>query len=226
MKRPPPRDWWPAPTRRWRWRGREPLVLRRDQAYIGVLIDDLVTRGVDEPYRMFTSRAEYRLLLRQDNADRRLTPLGRQLGLVDAERWNRLLRKEAEIAQMVHVLDSVQVGGASLAKLLRRPEITWSELITLHPPLAACSLEAAEQVSYDVKYAGYVARQEIEIARQQRLAEKRIPPSFDFASIAHLRAEAREKLARVRPESLAQASRISGITPADLALVMIHLGGA
>jgi tRNA uridine 5-carboxymethylaminomethyl modification enzyme len=203
----------------------EPLALDRSQAYIGVLIDDLVTRGVDEPYRMFTSRAEYRLLLRQDNADRRLTPVGRQVGLVELDRWQRLVRKEAEIAQAAALLQQARGGAESLGKLLRRPEIGWDDLVAREPALAAFSPDVAIQVTYDEKYAGYIARQEVEIARNKRLAQKRIPDAFDFASIVHLRAEAREKLARVRPASVAQASRISGITPADLALLVIHLGG-
>jgi tRNA uridine 5-carboxymethylaminomethyl modification enzyme len=205
--------------------GNVPLVLSREQAYIGVLIDDLVTRGVDEPYRMFTSRAEYRLLLRQDNADRRLTALGWQIGLVERARWQRLVRKEAEIAQALDILTTHQAQGASLLQLLKRPEISWSDLVAHHALLSRFSAEVAEQVCHDVKYAGYVARQEVEIARAERLREKRIPDAFDFSSIAQLRAEAREKLARVRPASLAQASRISGITPADVALLMIHLDG-
>jgi tRNA uridine 5-carboxymethylaminomethyl modification enzyme len=205
-------------------RGVEPLILKRDQAYIGVLIDDLVTRGVDEPYRMFTSRAEHRLLLRHDNADRRLTPLGRDLGLVERERCQRLVHKEAEIAAAREILETTYVDGASLAKLLRRPETTWADLVRREPRLAEASPAAAEAVAWDVKYAGYVARDQVEIARQSRLAARRIPEELDFASIRHLRAEAREKLAKVRPLTLAQASRISGITPADVALLSLHLG--
>jgi len=206
-------------------RGAEPLVLAREAAYIGVLIDDLVTRGVDEPYRMFTSRAEYRLLLRQDNADRRLTPIAWQLGLVEPQRWQRVARKEAEIAQSLEILSTHQAQGTTLCQLLKRPEISWPDLVAHHAPLAAFSPDVAEQVCHDVKYAGYVTRQEVEIARVERLREKRIPDAFDYASITQLRTEAREKLARFRPTSLAQAGRISGITPADVALLMIHLGG-
>jgi tRNA uridine 5-carboxymethylaminomethyl modification enzyme len=206
-------------------RGDDPLVLGRDQAYIGVLVDDLVTRGVDEPYRMFTSRAEFRLSLRQDNADRRLTPLGKRIGLIGDDRWQRLAAKETEIATALEVLESTRIGETDLLRLLRRPKFTWSDAIREAPPLAVISPAGALQVEYDVKYAGYVARQEIDVARQRRLAEKRIPSGFNFAAIAQLRTEAREKLSRVQPVTLAQATRISGITPADIALLMVHLEG-
>jgi tRNA uridine 5-carboxymethylaminomethyl modification enzyme len=206
-------------------RGEAPLVLSRDQAYIGVLIDDLVTRGVDEPYRMFTSRAEYRLLLRQDNADRRLTSLANGIGLVSRERMERLEKKEQEIAGVLEVLRRTRVEDFNLLKLLRRPETTWQEACERCPQLSAVGREVAEQVEYDVKYSGYIERQSAEIERQQRLAEKRIPANLDFAQVAHLRMEAREKLSRIRPQSLAQAGRISGITPADLALLLMHMEG-
>lgn len=204
--------------------GGEELVLDRHQAYIGVLIDDLVTRGVDEPYRMFTSRAEYRLRLRHDNADRRLTPLGRRLGLVDVRRWGRFEAKRNEIERVSQLMETARHEQLTLAHLLRRTETTWSDLIGLLPELEAVPREVAEQVACDAKYAGYLAREDIDVERQRRLAHKRIPASFDFGSIGQLRAEAREKLARVQPVSLDQASRISGITPADIALVMVHLG--
>jgi len=206
-------------------RGSQPLVLRRDEAYIGVMIDDLVTRGVDEPYRMFTSRAEYRLLLRHDNADRRLTPVGCRLGLVDAVRWKRLQEKEAEIARVLAILEGNRRGQVTLARLLRRPEVGWAELVEWLPELGCVSREVARQVTHDAKYRGYIARQQIDIERQERLAARRIPGDFDFQSVGHLRAEAREKLSRIRPADLAQAGRISGITPADLAVLMIHLEG-
>jgi tRNA uridine 5-carboxymethylaminomethyl modification enzyme len=203
--------------------GKEPLTIGREDAYIGVLIDDLVTCGVDEPYRMFTSRAEFRLLLRHDNADRRLTPLGRDAGLVDDARWQRLAAKQAEITRGLELLRAAREEGQSLEQLLRRPEVEWQQLIPHEPRLAGISRESATQIVYDLKYAGYVNRQEQQVARQKRLADKRIPESFDFAAIRHLRTEAREKLSRVRPVTLAQAGRISGITPADMALVLAHL---
>lgn len=201
------------------------LIISREQGYIGVLVDDLVTCGVDEPYRMFTSRAEFRLTLRQDNADRRLTPLGHQLGLVDETRWQRLQQKEAAVARCKQLLEEHRIGDVSLEKHLRRPEVEWAEVAAQVPDLAGASDEVAQQVSYDIKYAGYIARQDVQVARQQRMAEKTIPATFDYTRINQLRTEAREKLARVRPVTLAQASRISGITPADVALVLAHLEG-
>jgi tRNA uridine 5-carboxymethylaminomethyl modification enzyme len=205
--------------------GRAPLVLTRDQAYIGVLVDDLVTCGVDEPYRMFTSRAEYRLLLRQDNADRRLTPRAYEVGLADKARHDRLQTKCAAVIRVTKLLDETRRDGLSLAQRMRRPEVTWSELVALLPELADVSEDVVNQVIYDTKYSGYVTRQGAEVERQRRLAAKRIPASFDYARILHLRSEAREKFIRIRPADLSQASRVSGITPADIALVMLHLDG-
>ena len=205
--------------------GKDPLVLRREEAYLGVMIDDLVTRGVDEPYRMFTSRAEYRLSLRGDNADRRLTPCGYSLGLVGDDRWQRLQRKLGEIARVEQLIENNRSEGLSLAQLLRRTEIQWADLAARLPELADVSPEVAQQVTYDAKYEGYLARQQVDIQRQQRLAARKIPDTLDFARVLHLRAEAREKFERVRPVDLAQAGRISGITPADLAVLMVHLEG-
>ncbi|MCH7750920.1 MAG: tRNA uridine-5-carboxymethylaminomethyl(34) synthesis enzyme MnmG [Planctomycetes bacterium] len=204
---------------------REPLVLERDRAYVGVLIDDLVTCGVDEPYRMFTSRAEYRLLLRQDNADRRLTPLAHELGLVDTARLGRLREKESQIERISELLNSVRQEGTLLATFLRRPEVEWSDIVDRLPELAPIDPLVTQQVLYDLKYAGYVARQSIDIQRQHRLAKKRIPRNFDYGRLSQLRTEAREKFQHVQPTDLSQASRISGITPADIALLMVHLEG-
>lgn len=205
--------------------GREPLVLARHEAYLGVLVDDLVTRGVDEPYRMFTSRAEYRILLRHDNADRRLTPRGIELGLVDAARRDAFLSKQARIAETSAMLDAARLGQETLASILRRTETTWEDLVARRPELAQVPADVAEQVTHDTKYAGYVERQAAEVARQQRMEHRRIPPGFNYGRLVHLRREAQEKLARVQPATLAQAGRISGITPTDLAIVLLHLDG-
>ena len=208
-----------------RLRGEDPWVLGREEAYIGVLLDDLVTKGVDEPYRMFTSRAEYRLRLRQDNADRRLTGRGAELGLVSDDRRQRWEAKEAAIAEVTAILKATRFEELTLAKRLRRPEISWDDLVRLHPPLKEVEPAVAEQVVHDIKYAGYIARQDVEVERHQRLAHKRIPTSLDYATLPQLRHEAKEKLSRIQPVNLDQASRISGITPADIALLTAYLEG-
>jgi tRNA uridine 5-carboxymethylaminomethyl modification enzyme len=206
-------------------RSAEPLVLGRNEAYMGVLIDDLVTRGVDEPYRMLTARAEFRILLRHDNADRRLTPTGRRIGLVDDEAWARLTRREAEIERLVNLLRSTRHEGLTLEKWISRPQVSWADLCKWRPELRELDVEPSlvEEVVTDTKYAGYAAKQVVQAERFGRLENKRIPSNFDYRSLRHLRCEAREKLSLVRPASLGQASRISGITPADLATVLMYL---
>jgi len=206
-----------------------PWVPSRQEAYIGVLVDDLVTAGTDEPYRMFTSRAEYRLLLRHDNAAGRLTPQADSLGLIDSQRRDAFAEKSQAIERARETLRSTRIkppdGGqaASAEVVLRRPEVDWAMIVDQIPSLSDIPADAAQQCLYDVKYAGYVERQQMEVDRQNRMAEKRIPATFDYARIGSLRTEAKEKLTRVRPINLGQAKRISGITPADLALVLAYL---
>jgi tRNA uridine 5-carboxymethylaminomethyl modification enzyme len=203
-----------------RVQGREPIVLRRDQAYIGVLIDDLVTKGTQEPYRMFTSRAEYRLLLRQDNADQRLSQVGFEIGLLPERNYRRWVVKSDAVAAEIRRLETTRHGQDTLAQLIKRPEMTYR---TLPSQDAALSDEVATQVEIALKYAGYIERQEAEVERFKALEDRAIPESFDYNQVASLRVEARQKLDRIRPATLGQAGRISGVGPADLSLVMIHL---
>ncbi|HUU10809.1 MAG TPA: tRNA uridine-5-carboxymethylaminomethyl(34) synthesis enzyme MnmG [Phycisphaerae bacterium] len=205
--------------------GRSPVVLGRDQAYIGVLVDDLVTKGTEEPYRMFTSLAEHRLLLRHDNADRRLAPVGREVGLICDAAWRRVQEKERQVARLRDVLGRTRREGRTLESLLRRPEVTWQTLSAEVPDLAALgvSAEVAREVETEVKYAGYLVRQQAQVERARRMDERPIPPDIDYGAVPHLRHEAREKLARIRPRSLGQAGRIAGIGPADQAILMVYL---
>ncbi len=208
-------------------RGQEPLVLGRDEAYIGVLIDDLVTKGTDEPYRMFTSLAEYRLMLRQDNADRRLMEYGHQNGLIDDDMWRRLQRKEEAIQRTIEYLHATWHEGKTLAQILKRPEMDLDGVARLDQRVDQLAPEPAvrEQVEIEVKYEGYIKRQIEQIERFRRNEERNIPEWLDYDAIPELRREAREKLAEVQPTSLGQASRISGISPADISLLMVYMEG-
>ena len=222
--------------------GEPPLVLGRDRAYIGVLIDDLVTKEITEPYRMFTSRAEYRLLLRQDNADLRLSPVGYELGLIDEERYRAVRSKERavqeelrrlretwlppseEVNKKLAAFGLAPIGdGINALQLLRRPEITYEVIEALCPSPYPLSPGAIEQVTIEAKYAGYIEKQRREVERMRRLEERRIPADFDYGAVVGLRNEAREQLARFRPATLGQASRLAGVNPTDISILLIHL---
>ena len=221
----------------------DPCTLRRDQAYLGVLVDDLITHGTSEPYRMFTSRAEYRLQLREDNADARLTPIGRELGLVDDLRWQAFARKRDAVAAETARLAGLWAApnnalGAALARdlgievsrennaldLLRRPELNYARLLQV-PEMgpAVDDAKVAEQVEIATKYAGYLGRQRDDIARQQRNEATAIPTDFDYAQVRGLSAEVLQKLSRVQPQTVGQAQRVPGVTPAAISLLLVHL---
>jgi len=204
-------------------RGEQPLILGRNQAYIGVLIDDLVTKGTEEPYRMFTSRAEYRLNLRQDTADQRLTQIGYQIGLASRSRVDALEMKLKSIEEIKAILKSRSVNNANALEYLKRPECDIENLINDIPELGNYSQELRYQTEQDIKYDGYIKRQDIEVQRFVRLEGLRIPESFDYDSAPSLSSESREKLKRIRPASIGQAQRISGIRTSDIAVLLILL---
>ncbi|MBC7783119.1 MAG: tRNA uridine-5-carboxymethylaminomethyl(34) synthesis enzyme MnmG [Burkholderiales bacterium] len=202
------------------------FVLRRDQAYIGVLVDDLVTKPPTEPYRMFTSRAEHRLLLRNDNADLRLTPIGRSVGLVDDRRWEAFTKARDAMTAASAALKQIRLDGSSAHELLRRPENTWESIRGRlgHEPAFSISPHLGWRVEVGVKYEGYITRQDQAVARFGKMEEKLIPADFNYAVVTGLRNEARAKLIQYTPRSLGQAMRISGITPADVTVLAVHLG--
>jgi len=223
---------------------KEPVILKRSQAYIGVLIDDLVTKGTPEPYRIMTSRAEYRLLLRQDNADQRLTPLGREIGLVSDERYKHYKEKVKGVEKALEYLRDEdnkvnptqevrerleELGSGNLSKpvtleaLLRRPEISYTDLKFFAEDLPEIKKDVIEQVEVQVKYKGYIDRQQAQVEQFRKMEEKKIPEDLDYEELENLRLEAREKLNKIRPLSIGQASRISGVSPADISALMIYL---
>jgi tRNA uridine 5-carboxymethylaminomethyl modification enzyme len=203
-----------------RVKGQGPFVLRRDQAYIGVLIDDLVTKGTTEPYRMFTSRAEHRLLLRQDNADARLSRFGFEIGLLPERKYLLSEAKQRAVTAEIARLEQTRLGSQTLAHLLCQPGVAYSDISDTNSYL---SDEIIKEVEIAIKYAGYIARQEAEVVKLKSLEARQIPPQFDYAAVSGLRIEARQKLTKIRPGTLGQASRISGVSPADISVLMVWL---
>ncbi|MDR4506402.1 MAG: tRNA uridine-5-carboxymethylaminomethyl(34) synthesis enzyme MnmG [Candidatus Scalindua sp.] len=207
--------------------GSRPFILDRSEAYIGVLIDDLVTKGTNEPYRMFTSRAEYRLILRHDNADRRLMKYGYQFGLIKEEQWSELKVKEKEISENIECLEHKRNGTDSLAKLLRRPQVGYRDLLKIDDDLRKLNIPipTQEQIEIEIKYKGYIERQHQQIEKFKKMESFLLPSWFKYEDIPGLRKEARQKLHEIHPVSLGQASRISGVSPADISILMVYLIG-
>ena len=225
--------------------GKEGIVIDRSQGYIGVLIDDLVTKESHEPYRMMTSRAEYRLLLRQDNADLRLTAIGHEVGLIDEKRYQNLLEKEEQIAQEIDRVNHTNVGtsekvqqfldsygstrltsGTTLAELIRRPELSYDKLKEIDEDRPDLPWDVAEQVNINIKYEGYIKRQMKQVEQFKKLENRKIPENIDYNEIQSLRIEAKQKLSQIRPASIGQASRISGVSPADISVLLVYLSAA
>ena len=221
--------------------GLDPVILSRDESYIGTLIDDLTTKGTPEPYRMMTSRSEYRLLLRQDNAESRLTPKGREIGLIGDQRWQAFLRREEQKQQEIRRLSGTSIppcealnrlleergtaplaSGIRLAELLRRPQVSYADLAAFDPTRPALPPAVADAVETEIKYAGYIEKQKAQAAEMRRLRGMSLA-GLDFSTIPGLRLEAKEKLIKVAPESLGAAANISGVSPADLSVLMLAL---
>ncbi len=222
--------------------GKEPMILERSSSYIGTLIDDLITKGANEPYRMMTSRSEYRLILRQDNADKRLTPTGRKIGLVTDKRWEAFLKKQEQIEEELTRINSTTlsptdelneilvsretspvVSGVSLADLLRRPQISYKDLESVDVNRPEFLRSVFEQAEIEIKYAGYIKKQLDRVEQVQRMQGKELPSDIDYKEISGLRLEAQEKLNKIKPRNIAQASRISGVSPADISVLVIWL---
>lgn len=223
-------------------KGKPPLILDRTQAYIGVLIDDIVTKGTNEPYRMMTSRAEYRLLLRQDNADLRLTKIGHEIGLISEERYQKFLRKKENIEKEINRLKQtvvkptnevneflVSLGttplttGSKLSELLKRTEITYKDLATIDNTQHELSKQELEEVEIQIKYEGYIKMEEEQVEKFKKMENKVLSEKIDYANIKGLSLEARQKLDKIKPISIGQASRISGVSPADINVLLIYL---
>ena len=223
-------------------KGNEPLILDRSQAYIGVLIDDIVTKGTNEPYRMMTSRAEYRLLLRQDNADLRLTPIGHEIGLISDERYDEFLNKKENVEKEIERLKKLTVKptekvnkfletknttilttGTKMAELLKRPEIKYNELAEIDNERPNLSIQEQEEVEIQLKYEGYIKLQETQVEKFKKLEEKILPEEIDYEKIEGISLEGRQKLNKFKPRSVGQASRISGVSPSDISVLVIYL---